>query len=194
MRLSLALTLALPLTLAAPLVTFAQTTQVDPNAMTEGTPEMNVEVPPDTTDRGAADPQSVMITLGTQATEIRQILMASGEVSVEAVEATERARELATQAIDTTGILLPDTEDTQVTTTRRSDVEVARELFARMEEALEERLIALADGDAGTANRARLAVIQSINELPESVRFDGEVAEGDNPTAEPGGAQPILQQ
>ena len=145
-------------------------------------------------DRGAADPESVFITLGTQATEIRQILMAAGEVDAEAVPATERARELATQAIETTGILLPDQQDTQVTTTRRSDVQQARDLFTKMEEMLEVRLAALAEGDDAEANRARLAVIQSINELPEDIRFEGDVAEGDNPTSDPGGAQPILQQ
>ena len=141
-------------------------------------------------DRGAADPQSVMITLGTQATEIREILMSAGEVDAEAVEATERARELATQAVETTGILLPDDVDTQVTTTRRSDVETARDLFQTIEEALGERLEALAEGDAAAANKARLAALQSINELPEDVRFEGEVAEEDTPTDRPGGASP----
>ena len=193
MRFPLATALALVLPLAAPAL--GQTTEVNPNALTEGNVQLNQPTPPTTDDRGAADPQSVMITLGTQTTEIRQVLMAAGEVGPEAARATERARELATQAIETTDILLPDrTEDTQVVTSRRSDVEVARELFVRIEAALSERLEALAANDDGTANRARLAAIQSINQLPESVRFDGEVAEGDNPTADPGGAQPILQQ
>ena len=197
MRLPLATALAL--VLAWPLAAGAQTSprpaeEIDPNAATEGTRQMSAQTPEDTTERGAADPESVLITLGSQATEIREILMAAGEVDAEAVKATERAREIATQAIDATGIILPETPDTQVTTTRRSDVEVARESFARIEAALSERLEALLDGDAATANRARLAAIQTINDLPESVRFDGEVAEGDSPTSEPGGAQPILQQ
>ena len=197
MRLPLATALAL--VLAWPLAAGAQTSprpaeEIDPNAATEGTRQMSAQTPEDTTERGAADPESVLITLGSQATEIREILMAAGEVDAEAVKAAERAREIATQAIDATGIILPETPDTQVTTTRRSDVEVARESFARIEAALSERLEALLDGDAATANRARLAAIQTINDLPESVRFDGEVAEGDSPTSEPGGAQPILQQ
>ena len=186
-------TTMLALSLSMPAGAVAQTTATDPNAAAEGaSAAVGMEREGD---RGAADPESVIITLGSQAGEIREILMAAGEVDAEALVATERAREVATQAIETTGILLPEgTQDTQVTTTRRSEVQIARDAFVEIEAALGERLAALQAGDAGEANRARLAVLQTLNDLPEGVRFDGEVADGENPTSDPGGAQPIIQQ
>ena len=142
---------------------------------------------------GEADAESVIITLGSQATEIRQILMEGGEVNADGLEATERAREIATQAVEATGIL-GNPGDAQVTTTRMSDMDVAHALFRTMEEALGTRINAIRAGDEAAANRARLDAIQAINELPESIRFEGRAADGDNPTADAGGAQPILQQ
>ena len=142
---------------------------------------------------GAADAESVVITLSSQATEIRQILMAGGEAGLDDLIATERARELATQAVEATGIL-GNPGDTMVTTTRMSAMDVANAQFRRMAEALEQRIVALRAGDLSAANQARLAAIDAINELPDQIRFDGPMAPGDNPTAAPGGAQPTVLQ
>lgn len=142
---------------------------------------------------GAAAAESVEITLASQATEIRQILMEGGEVNADGLEATERAREIASQAVEATGIL-GNPGDTMVTTTRMSDMDAASELFRTIEAALAARIAAIRAGDEGEANRMRLAALDAINELPESIRFEGEAAQGDNPTAAPGGAQPVLQQ
>ena len=142
---------------------------------------------------GAADAESVVITLSSQATEIRQILMEGGAPNMDGLRAAERAREIATQAVEATGIL-GNPGDAQVTTTRMSDMDVAQALFRRMEEALEVRIAAIRSGDEAAANRARLAVIDAINELPDRIRFEGQAAQGDNPTAAPGGAAPIIQQ
>ena len=142
---------------------------------------------------GSANAQSVLITLSSQATEIRQILMEGGEPNADGLAAAERAREVATQAVEATGIL-GNPGDPQVTTTRMSDMDAAHALFRTIEEELERRIVAIRAGDEAEANRARLAAIQAINELPDRIRFEGRAARGDNPTAAPGGAQPILQQ
>lgn len=142
---------------------------------------------------GTADMRSVIITLSSQATEIRQILMEGGELGVDGLEAAIRAQEIATQAVEATDIL-GNPGDPQVTTTRMSDMDIANRQFIRMAEALDIRVRAIRAGDETAANRARLAVIDAINELPDSIRFEGRAASGDNPTGEAGGAQPILQQ
>lgn len=142
---------------------------------------------------GAADVESVLITLSSQATEIRQQLMQGGEMGRDDLLATERAREIATQAVEASAIL-GNPGDGMVTTTRMSDMDAAATLFQRMEESLDTRIAAIRAGDATLANRARLDVIDAINELPDRIRFEGRAAQGDNPTGEAGGAQPILQQ
>lgn len=149
----------------------------------------------DTSNRreGAANTRSVIITLSSQASEIRQILMAGGELGVDGLEAAIRAQEIATQAVEATDIL-GNPGDPQVTTTRMSDMDIANRQFMRMAEALDTRVRAIRAGDETLANRARLAVIDAINELPDSIRFEGRAASGDNPTGDAGGAQPILQQ
>ena len=142
---------------------------------------------------GTADAESVVITLSSQATEIRQILMEGGEMGRDGLDAAVRAREIVSQAIEATGIL-GNPGDTQVTTTRMSAMDQANASFQRMAEALDIRIAAIRAGDASAANRARLAAIDAINDLPDDIRFGGDAAMGDNPTGDPGGAQPILQQ
>ena len=142
---------------------------------------------------GAADPESVRITLSSQAAEIRQILLEGGETGADGLDAAVRAREVVSQAIEATGIL-GNPGDTQVTTTRMSAMDTANAQFERMAEALDIRIAAIRAGDASAANQARLDVLDAINELPEDIRMEGDAAPSDNFTVEPGGAQPTLQQ
>ena len=142
---------------------------------------------------GTADVESVMLTLAGQATEIRQILMEGGEMGQDGLDAAVRARELTGQAIEATGIL-GNPGDTQVTTTRMSAMDQANAQFQLMAEALDARIAAIEAGDGSAANQARLAAIDAINELPDTIRFGPQVAPGDNVTSAPGGAQPTLQQ
>ena len=142
---------------------------------------------------GTAAAESVAITLSSQAVEIRQILMDGGEVDAEGLEAAARAREIAGQAIEATGIL-GNPGDTQVTTTRMNSMDVANRLFARIAEQLDIRIAAVRAGDAAAANRARLDVLGAVNELLDADLLGGDMAPGDDATSAPGGAEPILQQ
>ena len=142
---------------------------------------------------GTADVESILLTLSSQATEIRQNLMEGGEMGEDGLMATERAREIATQAIEATAIL-GNPGDTQVTTTRMSEMDMAAAQFVRLEEALSARIAAIQAGDATAANKARLAALDAINELPDRIQFGGDAAPSDNVTAAPGGAEPTIQQ
>ena len=185
--------LALAVT-ALPATGHAQTaTQPTTQPATATGEPLNIETNMGPGREGEADAESVVITLSDQATEIRQILMEGGEMGRDGLDAAIRAREIAGQAIEATGIL-GNPGDTQVTTTRMSAMDQANASFERMAEALDIRIAAIRAGDATAANRARLAAIDAINELPNDIRFGGDAAMGDNPTGEPGGAQPILQQ